>query len=116
MTDLDWVAPDACTLPTVDQPLRVAEFDALFAQSLRRAELVDPAQAFFEFVGDDPAGLATRVRDLADRETSCCSFFAFDVRVADASTVVLDVRVPSTRADVLAALVRRAESMAERRG
>jgi hypothetical protein len=29
-----WV-PEACTLPTVEQPLRVAEFDDLFATALR---------------------------------------------------------------------------------
>ncbi|HEX4811142.1 MAG TPA: hypothetical protein VFV66_00105 [Nonomuraea sp.] len=28
--DLGW-APSACTLPTAEQPPRVAEFDALFA-------------------------------------------------------------------------------------
>ncbi|MFD6394998.1 hypothetical protein [Nocardia sp. NPDC060259] len=29
----DWV-PDACTLPTVEQPIRVAEFDRFFAESV----------------------------------------------------------------------------------
>ena len=28
-----WV-PEACTLPTVEQPLRLAEFDSLFATGL----------------------------------------------------------------------------------
>ena len=44
----DW-APDACTLPTTERPLRVAEFDDLFASVLRserpedtRLELVIP--------------------------------------------------------------------------
>jgi hypothetical protein len=32
---MTWV-PDACTLPTEEVPLRVAEFDALFASTLRR--------------------------------------------------------------------------------
>jgi hypothetical protein len=30
---MTWV-PEACTLPTVDQPLRAAEFDDLFATAL----------------------------------------------------------------------------------
>ena len=30
-----WVAVDACTLPTGEQPLRVTEFDQLFAASVR---------------------------------------------------------------------------------
>lgn len=33
-----WVAADACTLPTSEQPVRVAEFDALFAETLARTE------------------------------------------------------------------------------
>jgi len=33
---MSWVAVDACTLPTEEQPLRVAEFDALLAGALRR--------------------------------------------------------------------------------
>ena len=35
-----WV-PEACTLPTVEQPLRVAEFDELFATAVRPVERVD---------------------------------------------------------------------------
>src|SRR5947209_12417027 len=33
-----WVPVGACTLPTRKQPLRVAEFDALFAAALRSVE------------------------------------------------------------------------------
>jgi hypothetical protein len=29
-----WIAVDACTLPTDEQPLRLAEFDELFATTL----------------------------------------------------------------------------------
>jgi len=55
-----------------------------------------------------PSGLATRVRDLARRETECCSFFTFAVSEEPATAgerVMLDVRVPAAHADVLAALV-----------
>jgi hypothetical protein len=32
--------PDACTLPTAEQPLRLAEFDELFATAVRRVDTV----------------------------------------------------------------------------
>jgi hypothetical protein len=38
---MTWV-PEACTLPTVEQPLRVAEFDDVFAVAVRAPERVGP--------------------------------------------------------------------------
>ena len=66
-----WV-PEACTLPTVEQPLRVAEFDELFAAAVRPAERVDLTGLRVHL----PAGEATvsTVRNLIARETACCSF------------------------------------------
>jgi hypothetical protein len=69
------VIPGACTLPTANRPLRLAEFDDLFAAAVRRVEPVDATHARLHLTG--PAGLAARVRDLAARETQCCSFFTF---------------------------------------
>jgi hypothetical protein len=43
---------------------------------------------------------ASTVRDVAARESVCCSFFDFTVCV-DADRVLLDVRVPPARAEVL---------------
>jgi hypothetical protein len=106
---LDWIAPDACTLPTAEQPLRVAEFDALFAESLDHAVRDDTTHARLELAGE--ADLADRARDLAQRETACCSFFEFDVQVPGPGRVNLDIRVPANRADVLEALVERAEAV-----
>jgi hypothetical protein len=37
---MTWV-PESCRLPTVEQPLRVAEFDELFASAVTPAERVD---------------------------------------------------------------------------
>lgn len=37
----EW-APQACTLPTAEQPLRIAEFDNLFATGLRGLDRVAP--------------------------------------------------------------------------
>jgi hypothetical protein len=38
--DQSWV-PDACTLPTVEQPLRAQEFDDLFRDALTEVHRID---------------------------------------------------------------------------
>jgi hypothetical protein len=101
--------PDACTLPTAERPVRLAEFDDLFATAVRRVDPVSATRARLHLAG--PAGLAARVRDLAARETECCSFFTFTTTeepAGDGEAVVLDVEVPAAHADVLATLTRRA--------
>ncbi|HEY9339286.1 MAG TPA: hypothetical protein VIQ79_32905 [Kribbella sp.] len=80
-----------CTLPTAERPFRVAEFDQLFADHLRRAERVDPQTLDLTL---DPESLAT-VEDLTARETECCSFFTFTLELH------LRVRVPPTQTAVL---------------
>jgi hypothetical protein len=57
---------DACTLPTAERPLRLAEFDALFRDSARSVAWQDVAVRI-NLAG--PRGLKERVRDLAERET-----------------------------------------------
>ncbi|GAB3758474.1 hypothetical protein [Microlunatus parietis] len=106
-TDPGW-APDSCTLPTVEQPLRVAEFDALFADALRSVERVDAVTARLILAGE-AAGTA---RDLAAREVECCSFFRFEVDAADPGRIGLLVSVPPARAAVLDAVVTRAVAAA----
>jgi hypothetical protein len=113
---LVWVPVDACSLPTADRPLRVAEFDDLFATALRAVQrpVVGAPRARLVLAGDDT--LPARVQRLADAETSCCSFFTFTVTRLDAgpagtpgeTAVALDIDVPPSRADVLDALVDRA--------
>ena len=118
----EWVAVEACTLPTADQPLRVAEFDDLFATALRAIEHSGaPVRARLVLAGGDD--LAEQVQRLADAETACCSFFTFTltlrplatdkVDAADRTMLALDIEVPVARADVLAALVQRAERAQE---
>jgi hypothetical protein len=105
-------APDACTLPTAEQPLRLAEFDDLFATAVRQVDPVSATHARMHLTG--PAGLADRVRDLAARETECCSFFTFTTTgepAADGEAVVLDIEVPAAHADVLASLAQRASTV-----
>jgi hypothetical protein len=99
---------ETCTLPTEERPLRLAEFDQLFAEATTSVERVGPQHARLG-LRPEPA-VAARAADLGVRETRCCSFFAFEVR-ASGGTLTLDVRVPESRGDVLAALVARARAV-----
>ena len=96
---------DECTLPSAERPLRLAEFDALFAAAVRRVETLGPTHARLHLTGS--AGLEATVRDLTARETECCSFFVFTTEV-DGADLTLDIEVPAAYAEVLAALVERA--------
>lgn len=100
--DEGWV-PAACTLPTAQRPLRVAEFDELFATALRSQRRLSPTELRWELA----AGTEAVVRDLVARESDCCSFFTFDVSATD-DAVVLDVRVPAGHEEVLDGLTDRA--------
>jgi hypothetical protein len=102
-----WAPVDGCTLPTAEQPLREAEFDALFATALRSVER--PATTWLRLNLDAAAGVATRARDLIARESSCCSFIDFRLTAADGG-LTLDVRVPQAHIEVLDGLARRAEA------
>lgn len=96
---MSFEAPAACTLPTAAQPPRVAEFTALFATALRRQERVDARHLRMTLAGDD--GLTDAVRDLAARETDCCSFFAFTITPGTDGVVILDIAVPAAHTAVL---------------
>lgn len=104
MSETEW-APEACTLPTVERPLRLAEFDELFASSVRSVDRLDATAVRLEL--EPEAGVAARTADLMVRETGCCSFFAFTLSVTG-GTVRLDIAVPPAQADVLDALAARA--------
>jgi hypothetical protein len=100
--DLAW-APEACTLPTADRPLRVAEFDHLFATVLRDQQRLSPTRLRWRL---DPAAEAT-ARELTRRESACCSFFSFTF-TTETDTLLLGVEVPAAHVDVLDALAARA--------
>jgi hypothetical protein len=111
---MSFIVPDACTLPTATQPLRLAEFDTLFATAVRLVEQIDATHARLRLAG--PTGLAATVRDLTARESECCSFFGFTVATEpapDGEVVVLDVEVPAQHADVLASLAQRADTVSK---
>jgi len=99
-----WV-PDACTLPTAERPLRVAQFDALLAGAVRGAERTGPTRLRLELTPG--AGVARRAAELMTAETSCCSFFTFTL-TATAGALALEVGVPAPQAGVLDGLARRA--------
>src|SRR5262245_1714892 len=104
----DRVDVAGCTLPTAEQPLRLAEFDDLFATSLRTVDRIGDTRATLTLTGD--GGLTDRIQDLDDAESECCSFFTFQVVPAAPGQVTLGIEVPATYSEVLAALVDRAES------
>lgn len=100
--DPGWV-PDACTLPSVEQPLRAAEFDALFATGLRVVER--PTATCLRLVLDRDA--EQTARELTAREARCCSFFSFTFSTGS-DGLGLQVDVPQRYVAVLDALARRA--------
>ena len=100
-TEPVWV-PEACTLPTAEQPLRVAEFDDFFATSLRGRRRLTPTRLQWRL---DPGAEAT-ARELTARESACCSFLTFTF-TADGDDLLLDVTVPTAHVDVLDALATR---------
>jgi hypothetical protein len=104
MTDVPEItAPEACQLPLLEQPLRLAEFDALFARGLRAQQRLSPTMLRWIF---EP-GVEATARDLTARETACCSFFTFDFTVVgDEVGVQLVVRPAQVK--VLDALATRA--------
>jgi hypothetical protein len=102
-----WVPVDACTLPTAEQPFRLAEFGAVFASALRRIERREPHWLRLHLAADQQ--VEASVRELIARESACCSFFDFRLTRADGEQR-LDVRVPAARIDVLDGIVRQAQA------
>lgn len=100
----DWV-PDACTLPTVEQPIRTVEFDRFFIDAVRDIRRPGPQRLELVLAGDaEPVA-----RDLAARESKCCSFFTFDFTVTAEGTV-MSVGVPAAYIEVLHAFAARAQA------
>ena len=103
-----WV-PDACTLPTVDQPFRLAEFDDLFETAVLGVHRIATSRLELE-LRPEPA-IAARAAELAARETGCCSFFTFRLTIGD-GMLTLDVQTAPAQSDVLDALGARAAAAA----
>lgn len=99
-----WV-PESCTLPTVQQPLRVAEFDEMFSTSLRSMSRPDTTHLHLVL---DPF-VEEKARELTARESACCSFFVFTL-ARSGHDLHLDVEVPAAHVAVLDALAARAST------
>ena len=108
---LEWFAVEACTPPTVDRSLRLAEFDDLFATTLRSIPNAGPTHTRLLLAGG--AAVVERTQRLADAESSCCSFFTFGVTPVEPGLVAFDIEVPAAYSDVLAGLVARAGTALE---
>ena len=102
----DWV-PDACILPTVEQPLRRQEFDDLFAEDVISVDQTSPGLVRLELRAD-PA-TAARAARLAGMETGCCSFFTFELTITD-GRVAMAISTEARHERVLAALSARAQA------
>ncbi|MGW4094547.1 hypothetical protein [Nocardia sp. NPDC004750] len=100
----DWV-PDSCTLPTVEQSARVAEFDRFFTEAVRRTDR--PARTRLDLLL--AAGTEEEGRDLAARESGCCSFFTVGFDDTEDGPV-MRIAVPDNQAAVLDALAARADA------
>lgn len=98
---LGWV-PSSCTLPTTEQPLRLAEFDSFFRDSVHDGQRRGATRLDLTVTTESE----TSARDLADRETACCSFFQFTFTKAD-GRMVMSITVPAEHTDVLDALAAR---------
>ena len=112
MSELPVRVAEACTLPTAERPTRSAEWGAIFREVLS-TESLGAQRGRLAFPED--AALETWVRDLASKETACCSFFTFafgqGVDAAGAQTMTLDVSVPPSRSAVLHAFLGWAEDV-----
>lgn len=99
-------APAECTLPVAWQPDRTAEFDTLFTAALLRMARPSPTVLHLDL----DAAAETRARDLAARESGCCSFFTFGF-TARPDRLHWEIAVPEVHAPVLDTLAGRAAAV-----
>ncbi|MGX1778489.1 hypothetical protein ACWIGW_40725 [Nocardia brasiliensis] len=101
---LRWAPMQGCTLPTAAQPVREAEFAALFAAAVRTVQRPSPNVLRLVVA----AAAEQTARDLAARESGCCSFFTFEFTPRGPDTVWMDIKVPAARVAVLDGLAAQA--------
>lgn len=94
----EWV-PSSCTLPTAARPLRVVAFDRFFIDAVHRTER--PAPTRLDLIIE--AAAEPHARDLAARETECCSLFTFTFESA-AEGSLMRIDVPTAHISILDAL------------
>lgn len=104
----DWV-PAACTLPTEERPLRLAEFDLLFGSWVSRSIRTNRTTLELTIVAEGER----LARDLAEREARCCSFFDFGFDHFGGGGVVMRIGVPTDHVDVLDVLEAQVSDVAD---
>lgn len=105
MSGTGWPGPpDACTLPTAERPIRIAEFDDLFATAVTWVERPKATRLRLGLPADPK--VAGRAAHLAVRESDCCAFFTFTLTTTGPD-VHLEVTVPAAYAEVLDGLAAR---------
>jgi len=82
----------------------MAEFGNLFDETVMDVEWLEPTRLRLRL--RPTPEVAARTAELVSRETQCCSFFAFTLRVTGGS-LTLEVTVPAQHAAVLDVLQRR---------
>lgn len=92
-----WIPVDACTLPTAQQPLRQSEFQELLADAVQQVERVSVTHLRLRLA----AAANAAARELAAKESECCSFFTFRFAPNGSGSVWMDIEVPSGRIEVL---------------
>ncbi len=97
-------------MPTIEQPLRVAEFDEFFAEHVRGSHRPSPTRLDLSL----PVDAEHLGRELAAKESGCCSFFEFAFDTTETGTV-MHIVVPQSQVPVLDAVAARAASKIDRR-
>src|ERR1700722_8295149 len=90
--------PAACTLPSAERPVRVAELNTLLTAAIGGERL---SERRLRLLLNGPGDFADHVRDLVAREADCCSFFTFVVAEDPTGHVLLDVQVQAGYTGVL---------------
>ncbi len=85
-------APESCTLPTTERPLRQAEFDHLFATSVQSVHRLTPTTLSLTL----PTTAQATAESLTTRESTCCTFFTFTFTPTSPTTLALRIEVPNT--------------------
>ena len=106
-------APQDCTLPTAERPLRAAEFSELFSDAVLAVDRPENDRLRLGLRRGSQA--ASRAAALAAAETECCSFFTFTLTLTG-DHLDLDIAVPPERIEILDALAARAAAAVDPAG
>ena len=95
----NWI-PDSCSLTPPEQSQRLIEFDDLLGSATSRARLSAEVIRFTLRPERE-----SEARELAERETQCCSFFDFEFHLGP--PMEMTIIVPSDHSTVLDAIEQR---------